>query len=291
MDRTQPLPHRIAIGLHPSIPDAASEAEQITQFLLDNGVEQVVSAALPDAGFQNELLAGGFDLLIALGGDGTMLRAGHVCAPLGIPVLGVNLGHFGFLMEISRNNWRQKLPLLIEGRYRIEDRMMLKVAHLRGQENLGEWSVLNEVVVCRGQVVRPVRLKACADGYFLANYVADGLIVATPTGSTAYSLAVGGPILPPELRNILIVAVAPHLSVDRTVVLAEGTVIEVTVNTTHQAVMSVDGQAPVPMLDGDHIRAEALPDSVHFIRFEDRGYFYRNLTTYMEQNPATRENS
>ena len=250
MDRTQPLPRRIAIGLHPSIPDAASEAEQITQFLLDNGVEQVVSAALPDAGFQNELLAGGFDLLIALGGDGT-----------------------------------------IEGRYRIEDRMMLKVAHLRGQENLGEWSVLNEVVVCRGQVVRPVRLKACADGYFLANYVADGLIVATPTGSTAYSLAVGGPILPPELRNILIVAVAPHLSVDRTVVLAEGTVIEVTVNTTHQAVMSVDGQAPVPMLDGDHIRAEALPDSVHFIRFEDRGYFYRNLTTYMEQNPATRENS
>ena len=291
MDRTQPLPRRIAIGLHPSIPDAASEAEQITQFLLDNGVEQVVSAALPDAGFQNELLAGGFDLLIALGGDGTMLRAGHVCAPLGIPVLGVNLGHFGFLMEISRNNWRQKLPLLVEGRYRIEDRMMLKVAHLRGQENLGEWSVLNEVVVCRGQVVRPVRLKACADGYFLANYVADGLIVATPTGSTAYSLAVGGPILPPELRNILIVAVAPHLSVDRTVVLAEGTVIEVTVNTTHQAVMSVDGQAPVPMLDGDRIRAEALPDSVHFIRFEDRGYFYRNLTAYMEQNPATRENS
>jgi NAD+ kinase len=291
MDRTQPLPRRIAIGLHPSIPDAAPEAEQITQFLLDNGVEQVVSAALPDAGFQNELLAGGFDLLIALGGDGTMLRAGHVCAPLGIPVLGVNLGHFGFLMEISRNNWRQKLPLLIEGRYRIEDRMMLKVMHLRGQENLGEWSVLNEVVVCRGQVVRPVRLKACADGYFLANYVADGLIVATPTGSTAYSLAVGGPILPPELRNILIVAVAPHLSVDRTVVLAEGTVIEVTVNTTHQAVMSVDGQAPVPMLDGDRIRAEALPDSVHFIRFEDRGYFYRNLTAYMEQNPATRENS
>jgi NAD+ kinase len=291
MDRTQPLPRRIAIGLHPSIPDAAPEAEQITQFLLDNGVEEVVSAALPDAGFQNELLAGGFDLLIALGGDGTMLRAGHVCGPLGIPVLGVNLGHFGFLMEISRNSWRQKLPLLIEGRYRIEDRMMLKVMHLRGQENLGEWSVLNEVVVCRGQVVRPVRLKASADGYFLANYVADGLIVATPTGSTAYSLAVGGPILPPELRNILIVAVAPHLSVDRTVVLAEGTVIEVTVNTTHQAVMSVDGQAPVPMLDGDRIRAEALPDSVHFIRFEDRGYFYRNLTAYMEQNPATRENS
>jgi NAD kinase len=80
MDRTQPLPRRIAIGLHPSIPDAASEAEQITQFLLDNGVEQVVSAALPDAGFQNELLAGGFDLLIALGGDGTMLRAWGISA-------------------------------------------------------------------------------------------------------------------------------------------------------------------------------------------------------------------
>lgn len=289
MEINHPLPRRIAIGLHPSIPEAADEGERITQFLLDNGVKEVVSAALPDAGFQNDLLTGGFDLLIALGGDGTMLRAGHVCGPLGIPILGINLGHFGFLMEVGRHNWQQKLPLLLEGRYRLEDRMMLKAAHLRDGQCLGEWSVLNEIAVCRGSVVRPVRLKAFVDDYFLASYVADGLIVATATGSTAYSLAVGGPILPPDLRNILIVAVAPHLSVDRAVILSEGTVVTVVVNTTHQAVMSVDGQTPVQMLDGDSVRVESLPDSVHFIRFEDRGYFYRNLTAYMEQNPAARE--
>ena len=144
---------RVAIAVRPGSEEILVEGDAIRAWLETRGVD-VLLTRMDDPGLKAGIERGEFDLLIALGGDGTMLRAGHVCAPLGIPVLGVNLGHFGFLMEISRNNWRQKLPLLIEGRYRIEDRMMLKVAHLRGQENLGEWSVLNEVVVCRGQVVR-----------------------------------------------------------------------------------------------------------------------------------------
>jgi NAD+ kinase len=147
---------------------------------------------------------------------------GALCAPLNVPVLGINAGRFGFLTELQSNNWDKLLPLLLEGKFRIEQRMMLRAEHWRQDQCLGEWDVLNEVVVARGQFVRPVVLKASVDGYRLASYVADGLIVSTPTGSTAYALAVGGPIMPPELRNILIIPVAPHLSIDRAVILPEG---------------------------------------------------------------------
>ncbi len=289
MESSQLIPQRIAIGYHPFLVDAPQEAEQIARFLQGRGVQQVISAPMPDKAFRQQIRDGKFDLLIALGGDGNMLRAGHLGAQLGIPVLGINLGRFGFLMEVQRDEWRELLPRLLDGRYRLENRMMLRAEHLRGEQSLGCWSVLNEVVVCRGQFVRPVRLKASVDGYALATYIADGLIVATPTGSTAYALAVGGPILPPDLRNILIVAVAPHLSLDRATILSEGSVVTVTVNTSHQAVMSVDGQAPITMEDGDAVRVDALPEMVRFVRFQDYGYFYRNLTAYMEQNPAAED--
>ena len=289
MESSQLIPQRIAIGYHPFLIDAPQEAQQIARFLQGRGVQQVISAPMPDKAFRLQIRDGKFDLLIALGGDGTMLRAGHLGAQLGIPVLGINLGRFGFLMEVQRDEWRELLPRLLDGRYRLENRMMLRAEHLRGEQSLGCWSVLNEVVVCRGQFVRPVRLKASVDGYALATYIADGLIVATPTGSTAYALAVGGPILPPDLRNILIVAVAPHLSLDRAIILSEGSVVTVTVHTSHQAVMSVDGQAPITMEDGDAVRVDALPEMVRFVRFQDYGYFYRNLTAYMEQNPAAED--
>jgi NAD+ kinase len=113
------------------------------------------------------------------------------------------------------------------------------------------------------------------------------LIASTPTGSTAYALAAGGPIVPPELRNILIIPVAPHLSMDRAIILSEGATIAMTVHTTHEAVMSVDGRDPVLMVDGDSVQVTAHELTVHFVRFQDPGYFYRNITAYMEQNPLT----
>jgi len=286
MDATQPAPRRIALGLHPYMPEAIEEADKIERYLQQQGVEMIVRAPLPDEPFRRSLANGKFDLLIALGGDGTMLRAGHLCGPLGIPVLGINLGRFGFLMEVKREQWPKMLPLLFEGRFRLEARMMLHVEHLRGEDCLGSWTALNEVVVCRGQYVRPIRLKACVDGYHLATYIADGLIVATATGSTAYALAVGGPIMPPDMRNILIVAVAPHLSVDRAMILAEGAVVTISVDTSHQAVMSIDGQPPITLQNDDTVRVQANNDTVKFVRFHDRGYFYKILTEYMEQNPA-----
>jgi NAD+ kinase len=281
-------PHRIAIVAHPSISGAPEESLKVQSSLAMAGIEAEIWSSMSDDTLRRRLAAGEFDVLMALGGDGTMLRAGHLCGPVGVPVLGVNLGRFGFLAELKREEWASILPELVAGRYRLEGRMMLRAEHRRGGEALASWEVLNEVVVCRGQFVRPVTLQACVDGYVLATYMADGLIAATPTGSTAYALAAGGPILPPEMRNILIVPVAPHLSVDRAVVLPEGVDITIRVNTNHEAVASLDGQNSVDLLDGDEIRVSASEHTARFIRFQDPGYFYRNLTHYMEQNPAAR---
>jgi NAD+ kinase len=276
---------RFGIVSNPQLPEAAELAEAITSYLAQKG-DNPITGALSDDSVREAIVADPVDLLIALGGDGTMLRAGHLCAPLNIPILGINLGHFGFLMEVHRQEWQPALDRVIGGDYWLEPHMMLRAELMRAGKSQGTWDVLNECVIGRGKMVRPVRLKAEIDDLYLTTYVADGLIVATPTGSTAYALAAGGPILPPELRNILIVPVAPHLSVDRAIVLHEGSWVEVTVYTDHQATLSVDGQVPVNMQDEDVVRICAGDHSAQFVRLQDKSCFYRNLTSRMHQNPA-----
>ena len=275
---------RYSILMHPSIARACEQAEALQKFLLDHGASEAVCSDIHDEAVRERITRGDFDLLIPMGGDGTALRAARLGAPAGIPILGINLGRSGFLMEMGPRNWKEFIPRLFTGEYRLESRMLLEAEHFRGNEKLGGWDVVNEVVVCRGQYVRPVNLAATVDGFPLANYLADGLIVATPTGSTAYSLAVGGPILPPDLRSILIVPVAPHLSLDRAIVLSESAQVEVRVQSRHEAVLSVDGQAGIRMENDDYIRVKINPLSVEFVRFQDRGAFFRTLTCSMERN-------
>lgn len=279
-----PIQH-VAIVVRPRSTDILIEGEAIQKWLLERGVSSKLSTT-DDRQLHKGISEGKFDLLIALGGDGTMLRAGHLAAPQGLPILGINLGRFGFLMQLSRSDWQETLPRLLAGEYKIENRMMLKAELWRGKSLLSSHQVINEVVVARGQVVRPIRIHASVDGYPLAGYVADGLIAATPTGSTAYALAVGGPIMPPELRNILIMPVAPHLSMDRAVILPEGASVEITVDSDHEAVMSVDGHEPLLVCRKDRVTVTASDFTVKFVVFQDPGYFYRNLSNYMEQNPS-----
>jgi NAD+ kinase len=278
--------NHIAVAPHPEIPIAVEETEHIVAFLRDRNL-QVTSGLLYDEDLHHRITDGEFDLLIAIGGDGTMLRAGHICGPHAIPILGINMGRFGFLMEIRHENWQEALNRLLLGDYWLENRMMLNAEQIRQDEMLGKWDIVNEAVVSRGGYVRPVHLETVVDGRFLATYVADGLIASTPTGSTAYSLAAGGPILPPELRTILLVPIAPHLSIDRAIVLAEGSSVAINVHTTHQAVLSIDGQPPIELLNGDCVNIYASSSTLQFVRFQDPGYFYRNLTPHMSQNPST----
>ena len=275
----------IVVASHPQIPDGIQWAAKIAKYLESQG-RQVIYGLLYDDGVRSRVRNQNVDLLIALGGDGTMLRAGHLCAPHNVPILGINLGKFGFLTEIKHDQWEVALPRLLANDFWLERRMMLRAEHVRGNVTLGCWDVLNEVVVSRGQIVRPVHLETLVDGRYLTTYVADGLIAATPTGSTAYALAVGGPILPPDLRNILLVPVAPHLSIDRAIVLAEGAAVTIQVITQHQAVISVDGHDPIEMHSDDLVKVQTSDHTVQFVRIQDPGYFYRNLTPHMNRNPS-----
>lgn len=279
-------PKRIVVVAHPLLDEAEKEAEKVSRVLNELGV-MAEHGFLHDTELHRKVREGQYDVLVALGGDGTMLRAGHLCGPSNVPILGINLGRFGFLMEIRQKQWEKFLPLLLAGEFWLENRMMLCAEHWRNDVKLGNWDVLNEAVVSRGEIIRPVILTAHVDHRFLTTYVADGLIAATPTGSTAYALAAGGPILPPELRNILLVPVAPHLSIDRAIVLAEGSSVTISVQTDHEAVLSIDGQSPVRVINDDRVEVCAGAHTVQFIRFQDPGYFYRNLTPHMSQNPST----
>ncbi|MCL4258087.1 MAG: NAD(+)/NADH kinase [Anaerolineales bacterium] len=276
----------VAVLASASNAQAVSLCEDVVRFLQGLGLA-ADSGLLQGQATQQQLKAKGSDLVIALGGDGTMLRAGQVCAPLNIPLIGINHGNFGFLIELGPDEWQQQLPRLVSGDYSMEKRMLLQVDLRRGDTVVGSWHALNEAMVGRGRVVRPVHLSASLDGHPLTTYVSDGLIISTPTGSTAYALAAGGPILPPTLRNLLLLPVAPHLSVDRAIVLAEGASITVELERGDEAVLSVDGQPPEAMQIGDRVDVRASEHSLHFLRFREASYFYQRLLSLMANNPST----
>ena len=227
----------------------------------------------------------GIDLLIVIGGDGSLLRAGHFCAPMGIPLLGIRSGRLGFLVELNDSELEQNLEKLLKAEYRLERRMILKTELFSRDALKQSWDVINEAVVCRGNEVHPIEVRVDLNEGYLNSYIADGVIVSTATGSTGYALAAGGPILPPELRNILILPIAPHLSLDRAVVLAEGAEVNLFPTIKHDVVISIDGMAPVLLEDGDRVHILANQHSLYMVRFGEPNYFYRNLAAVMQQNP------
>jgi NAD+ kinase len=277
-------PQSVVIITHPQAKEAEDLLPAITRFLGDRGVE-VQATTMAKESSEGGLLERPTDMLLAVGGDGTMLRAGSLGAVAGTPVLGINLGRLGFLVEVGRDGWQPALERVLAGDFWLESRMCLHAELLRGGQRVGAWDALNECVVGRGDVARPIRVSAEVDDRMLTRYVADALICATATGSTAYALAAGGPILPPELRNLVLVPVAPHLSLDRAIVLPEGSRVCIGLDTDHEAALGIDGQDSIPMRGGDEIRVRAGDHDVHFVRLQDRGYFFRNLTSHMDHFP------
>jgi NAD+ kinase len=264
----------IGILYNPRVPQARPLAEQIAAWIAQRGEQAQVCTATDAPGV---LCWQEMDLLVTLGGDGSILRAARAAAPYGTPILGVNLGRVGFLTESQLETWRDVLSQVLVGNYWIEERMMLRAVARRAGKVIGDAEALNDVVTGRGARAQVVHLRVEVDGGYLAAYVADGLIVATPTGSTAYALAAGGPILPPQLRNILLVPVAPHLSIERPIVLAEGVTVHITVVGGRPAVLTVDGKVQTKLKSGDQVTVEASPHVARFARVQEQTYFYKTL--------------
>ena len=215
------------------------------------------------------------ELIICLGGDGTILRAARVASPLSIPILAVNLGRVGFMAEVRAEDAVSRVPAFIRGDGWIEERAMLQAELVSRDVPLIH--ALNDVFIGRGERCRLIRVAAKVDGEPLTTYKCDGVILATATGSTGYSMAAGGPILHPVAREILMQPVAAHLSSDSALVLAPETTVELEVSTTHQAVLSVDGQVEVQLNDGDAIRVKLSPYTTRLLRAQRGTFFYGTL--------------
>jgi NAD+ kinase len=256
-------------------------AAEILEYLEGRGIAVWVGSNWDEAAVAVQTAT--LDLFITLGGDGSMLRAARMGSQHGVPILGINLGRLGFLAEIQPEAWPECLERALYGDHWVEKRMMVEAEYRRGGQVIGCHEALNEVVVSRGALARIVRLPTYVDGGFLTTYVADGLIVSTATGSTAYALAAGGPIVPPELKNMLLMPLAPHLCLERAIVLSQGSVVLITVRTDHVAILTVDGQYQVEMSDGDQVQVRASPRVCRFIRLQDRAYFYRTLMQRLGQ--------
>ncbi len=259
-----------------------SLAKEIGEYLSRSGVRQIWH----ESAWQEEAVLGHLDrvdLLITLGGDGTLLRAARMGARYKTPMLGVKMGRLGFLAEIMPDAWVEPLQRVLQGDYWLEERLMVNARVERptgvdGQrEMLCQYDALNDVVLSRGEMARVVRISAELDGGYLTTYTCDGLIVSTATGSTGYALAVGGPILPPELRNILVIPIAPHLSMDRAIVLSEGSEVRLEAFADYHPMLTVDGQVVVELLEGDQVVVVGSPHKARFVRFDDHSYFHQSL--------------
>ena len=221
----------------------------------------------------------GTDLIICLGGDGSMLWAARAIVPHAVPILGVNMGRLGFLAEIGPKELMELLPRVLAGDGRVEERAMLQ-AQVRAWGQT--FQALNDVVVGRSTAGRPVYLDASVDGRRLAVYRCDAVVVATATGSTGYSLSAGGPILHPESRHIVLTPVAPHLVPGRPMVLPEDAVIDLVVSMEEGATVAIDGQVNRSLESGDSVSVCRSPYVARFLRLSDPADYYGVLAERLE---------
>ena len=219
------------------------------------------------------------DLLIVLGGDGTILRAVREMDDLSVPILSVNRGTIGFLAEMDIHEVPTMLPQFIAGHGHVEKRSLLHVTAERGKKILWKGYVLNEVVIAQGAISRLIDLKTSIDGDPLTVFHADGVIIATPTGSTAYSLAAGGPIVHPDLRATILTPINPHSFTQKPLVLPAENIVQIMIQTKPSTFsdvrvsLTLDGQTYVTLRRGDTVRASAADETVQFLRRSKETYF------------------
>lgn len=269
----------IGILYHPQKEEAQPMALEVQAWLASQGLQTWMARGAdgdPDEDVIAEQLSG-TSLLVLLGGDGATLRAARAAAPLRVPLFSINMGRVGFLSEAQLDNWRPRLQRVLDGECWVEHRLMLQARLERDGGCVAQFEALNDVIVGRGAQARVLRLHLSVDGNLVTTYTADALVVATPTGSTAYAMAAGGPLLPPQLLNFLVVPVAPHLSLDRAVILHEEAVVMIEVEMDHEATVAADGQDTTPLQDGDRVIVSKHANQSLFARVGSPTYFYHRL--------------
>jgi NAD+ kinase len=229
---------------------------------------------MEERGLGPEEFAQTIECLIVLGGDGTLLSRSRKVAPYNVPIFGVNLGTLGFLTEVEVGDLEPSLNKLINGQYTIEDRMMLEAHVIRNNEKVEVYYGLNDIVITKGALARLINVAAYVDNEFVNAFPADGLIIASPTGSTAYSLSAGGPIVVPNLDLMLVTPICPHTLYARPMVIAPHSEVKVVMlNNRGEVSLTIDGQHGYRLQSGDEIIVKKAPFTTKLLKLNDRSFF------------------
>ena len=263
-------PKRVGVTYNPQLAAARKLAVQLQIDIEARGVAAVLDE------LEDGVNLAECDLVICLGGDGSVLRTSHRVINNGALILGVNMGRLGFLTELDGSQVRERLDDILSGGGRVEERSMLK-ADVGGRVFHG----LNEAVVGRATLSRAIQLAVDVDGIRIADYRCDGVIVSTATGSTAYAVSVGGPILYPESTDLVIVPVAPHLSAEHAVLVPGNEKVRITLEPNQQAVLSVDGQSDHSLQERDSVQVSLSEHKARFLRFKPRSDFYVRMAAQL----------
>jgi len=272
-------PARLGIITKPNEPRAAELASRIAEWAADHEINLFVNDRardLPPGTFSASAreIADNCDLLIVLGGDGTMIATARLVAGRGTPVLGINLGTLGYLTEFSIDEAIPALEFVVRGEYEVLERTMLDWRVLRDGDQVGGGTALNDVVVNKSALARIIDIDCWVGKHYVTGYRSDGLIIATATGSTAYNLAAGGPIIAPGAEAISICPICPHTLTNRPLVLPFNVEIRLQMNTREQEVMlTSDGQIGLPLMASDRVEIRKSAKSFNTVCGKDRDYF------------------
>ncbi|NLM25685.1 MAG: NAD(+)/NADH kinase [Firmicutes bacterium] len=270
---------KIGIMPHTGKPVAMQLTVEVIEYLMSKGkipwISEEVAALIgrPDLGRKEETIKE-IDVLLVLGGDGTLLNAARTIVDYDILILGVNVGHLGFLTEIETDHLYQSLDKLLARDFHVEERMFIECQVIRDQQVIATYRALNDFVITRGTFARIIQLRVDVDDQPVVDYQADGLIVATPTGSTAYSLSAGGPIVEPSLDCLIITPICPHTLAARSVVVHQDATVTVIIEANHEEVMlTIDGQLGFPLQSLDQVKIVRAGVTGKFIKLSGRSFF------------------
>jgi NAD+ kinase len=271
---------KVGIISRPRRSNLAAVVPALLHWFQARGVKTIhdmeTAGALQDAsqGLTRQQVADHADLLLVLGGDGTLLHAARLAAPRGIPVLPINMGSLGFLTSFTLDEMYPALEEVLKGHVAVRERIMLHVELERKGEVIDQQSVLNDAVINKGELARMIDLHLTIDDEFVCHYRADGLIIATPTGSTAYSLSAGGPIVHPSVEAWVVTPICPHTLSGRPVVVRESSCIEVSLAPDSQSVfLTLDGQTGIPMEADDRVLMKRAKERLKLIQPDKKSYF------------------
>lgn len=269
---------KVGIIAKKGVPEAIDAVRDVLQWLKERKynvvIEDATASALKIKGCPIEKIPSRSDIILVFGGDGTLLSAARLVGNKGVPILGINLGTLGFITEIGRDEILKNIDKIFSGKYKLEERIRISADVYRKGKRISQYSALNDVVLNTSALARMFELDILINQKYVTTFRADGMIISTPTGSTAHSLSAGGPVLYPTVESFVMTPICPHTLTSRPLVIPDDFILEAIVKSGDNVYLTVDGQVGLPLKVNDHIKMRKADFMTKFIHLHDRDYFY-----------------